>query len=131
MWRRFGHIQGHRHVYSRGSSLSKGLLVLSRTVRLVALSLPVLLACVLAVAGGWRIHDGQVERVSHETTTAAPPVVPTPSSGVPTDQVTLVHHLSPSVPWPVWLGLIVLCLLPAVASMLAWSGSRRDRPSVL
>jgi hypothetical protein len=125
MWRRFGHMQGHRHVYSWSSPLSKGSLVLARTVRLVALALPVLLAVVLVSTGGWRVHHGQVERVGQSATSAAPALVPTGSTAAPIDQMTLVHHLSPSVPWPVWAGLIVLCLLPAVASMLAWSGSRR------
>jgi hypothetical protein len=98
--------------------------VLSRTVRLVALALPILLAVVLVSTGGWRVHHGQVERVSQSATSAAPALVPT-GSAAPTDQMTLVHRLSPSVPWPVWASLILLCLLPAVASMLAWSGSRR------
>jgi hypothetical protein len=84
---------------------------------------------VLAFAGGWRIHDGRVERVSHDATSAAAPIVQTRSSPAPADQVTFVHHLSPSIPWPAWTGLVLLCLLPAVASMLAWSGSRRGRDS--
>ncbi len=99
--------------------------MLSRTARLVALALPILLAVVLVSAGGWRVHHGQVERVSQDGNSAAPALVPTGSSAPPTDQMTLVHHLSPSVPWPVWASLVLLCLLPAVASMLAWSGSRR------
>jgi hypothetical protein len=109
------------------ASQSKGRLVTSRIARTVALSLPVLLCCVLAAAGGWRIHDGRVERVDHSTSTMAAPVTTPQPTSVPTDQVTIVRHLSPSVPWPAWAGLILLCLLPAVASMLAWSGSRRGR----
>ena len=99
-----------------------------RIARLVALSLPVLLACVLVFAGGWRVHDGRVERVSSTTAPVAAPTVSHPS-GDPTDQMTFVHHLSPSIPWPAWLGLIVLCFLPAVASMVAWSDARRTRGS--
>jgi drug/metabolite transporter (DMT)-like permease len=101
--------------------------VLSRTSRPVALALPVLLACILLCAGGWRVHDGRVERVSSTTVPVAAPTVSQPSG--PTDQATFLHHLSPSIPWPAWVGLIVLCLLPAVASMVAWSGARRDRSS--
>jgi hypothetical protein len=100
-----------------------------RISRILALSLPVLLVCVLALAGGWRVHDGRVERVSHDATSAAAPIGEPHPGAAPTDQVTFVHHLSPSIPWPAWAGLIVLCLLPAVASMLAWSGSRRGRDS--
>jgi hypothetical protein len=100
---------------------------MSRLLRIVALSLPVLLLCVLAATGGWQLHDGRVERVSHASTTAAAPVVQTRSSPAPADEVTFVHHLSPSVPWPAWAGLIVLCMLPAMASVLAWSGARRGR----
>jgi drug/metabolite transporter (DMT)-like permease len=101
--------------------------VTSRIARTAALSLPVLLFCVLAFSGGWRIHDGRVERVGPASTTAAAPVVASPPTSVSTDQVTIVRHLSTSVPWPAWASLILLCLLPAVASMLAWSGSRRGR----
>jgi hypothetical protein len=102
--------------------------VLSRIARLVALALPLLLACVLVVAGDWRIHDGRVERVSQTTVPAAAPVVAQPTGTA--DQTTFVHHLSPSIPWPAWVGLVVLCILPAVASLVAWSGSRRGRESV-
>ncbi len=100
----------------------------SRFARLVALALPVLLACILLTTGGWRVHDGRVERVS-TTVPVAAPTVSQPSG--PTDQTTFLHHLSPSIPWPVWVGLILLCVLPAVASMVAWSGTRRDRSSAL
>jgi hypothetical protein len=102
---------------------------MSRIARILALSLPVLLVCVLVLAGGWRLRDGRVERVSHDATRAAGPIADSHPSTAPVDQVTFVHHLSPSIPWPAWAGLIVLCLLPAVASMLAWSGSRRGRDS--
>jgi hypothetical protein len=101
--------------------------VLSRIARLVALSLPVLLVCVLVSAGGWRIHDGRVERVSHTTPVVAAPASAPASSGLPGDEASFVHQLSPSVPWPAWAGLIVLCLLPAVGSMAAWSTARRSR----
>lgn len=100
---------------------------MSRFSRILALALPVMLVCVLAFAGGWRVHDGRVERVSHDATTAAAPIVESHPSAAPADQMTFVHHLSPSIPWPAWAGLIVLCMLPAVASMLSWSGSRRGR----
>jgi hypothetical protein len=104
--------------------------VFSRIVRWVAVSLPVILACVLVSAGGWRIHDGRVERVSNTSASvAAPPVVVPQQSTDPTEQVTFVQHLSPSIPWPVWVALMVLCILPAVASMVAWSGSRPSRSS--
>jgi hypothetical protein len=105
---------------------SKGRLVLSRIARLVALALPLVLACVLISAGDWHIHDGRVERVS---STVAPVSAPTvsPESADPTARTTLIHQLSPSIPWPAWVGLIVLCLLPAVASMVAWSDARRTR----
>ncbi len=99
----------------------------SRVARTVALSLPVLLFCVLAIGGGWRIHDGRVERVGHASATAAAPAVASQPTSVTPDQATIIRHLSPSVPWPAWAGLILLCLLPAVASTLAWSGSRRGR----
>jgi hypothetical protein len=92
----------------------------------VALSLPVLLACVLASTGGWRIHDGRVERVGHSSSAAATSVA-APPSPAPVDGSHLVHSLSPSVPWPAWAGLIVLCLLPAAGAMTAWSGTRRRR----
>ncbi len=100
----------------------------TRIARLMALCLPVLLACILVSAGGWRIHDGRVERVSHAAPVASAAPVDLPSaSGLPGDQASFVHQLSPAVPWPVWVGLIVLCFLPAVASVAAWSGSRRGR----
>jgi hypothetical protein len=107
--------------------------VTSRIFRIVALSLPVLLVCVLASTGGWRVHHGRVERVTQASTSAAPVVSNQPAwqqsqaSPAPVDQMTFVRHLSPSVPLPAWAGLIVLCLLPAVASLLAWSGARRGR----
>jgi hypothetical protein len=94
--------------------------VTSRNVRIVAVALPALLVCVLVVSGGWRIHGGLVERVGH---------VPAGASTPATDETSFVRHLSPSVPWPAWAGLVVLCLLPAVASMTAWSGARRARDS--
>src|SRR5215216_5379894 len=97
-----------------GSVPWKGRTVTSRITRLVALSLPVLLACVLASTGGWRIHDGHVERVGQVSTSAVAPVVAADPSTAPGDEVTLFSHLSPSVPWPAWAGLIVLCLLPGV-----------------
>jgi hypothetical protein len=101
--------------------------VTARITRLVALSLPVLFVCVLASTGGWRVHDGRVERVGTVSTTTAAPVVAPARSAAPADELTLVQHLSPSVPWPAWAGLIVLCLLPGVASVAAWSGARRGR----
>jgi hypothetical protein len=95
---------------------------------MLALALPALLVCILVSAGGWRIHDGRVERVSHSTASPPVPVVPTTGNVPPNDnEITFVHHLSPSVPWPAWVGLILLCVLPAVASMLAWSAARRSR----
>jgi hypothetical protein len=99
--------------------------VLSRLARIVALSLPLLLVAVIVSAGHWRIHDGRVERVIHvaDVTPAAVPAQTAP----PVDQTTFLHHLSPSVPWQVWAALVLLCLLPAVASMRAWSGARRAR----
>jgi hypothetical protein len=100
--------------------------VLSRSARLAALALPLLLACVLIVAGDWRIHDGRVERMGSSPAPVAAPALPQHGAA---DQVTLVHQLSPSVPWPAWAGLVVLCLLPAVASLVAWSGARRGRES--
>jgi hypothetical protein len=102
---------------------------MSRITRILSLALPVMLVCVLAFAGGWRVHDGRVERVSQDATSAAAPIVESPPSAAPADQMTFVHHLSPSIPWPVWAALILLCLLPAVASMLTWSGSHRGRES--
>ena len=73
---------------------------MSRIVRVVALALPLLLACIIVSAGHWRIHDGQVERVSH---VAAPTPVTVPDqAAAQTDQSVFLHHLSPSVPWPVW-----------------------------
>ncbi len=103
---------------------------MSRIARITALALPVLLVSILLTSGGWRVHDGRVERVGHAATAvpAAPVPAPLPSSGV-TDPAALARHLSPSVPWPVWAGLIVLCLLPAVGSLAAWSGARRRRDS--
>jgi len=106
--------------------------VTSRIIRIVALAIPFLLVCVLAATGGWRIHDGRVERVSQDPTSSAAPVVtarPDGHSPGTIDEVTFVHHLSPSIPWPAWAGLVVLCVLPAIASLLAWSGSRRGRDS--
>ena len=98
----------------------------SRIARIMALSLPVLLICVLASTGGWRIHDGRVERVGHASA-AAPAPQAVRASPAPVDGAHLVHSLSPSVPWPAWAGLIVLCLLPAAGAMTAWSGTRRRR----
>ncbi len=100
-----------------------------RTARIVALALPVLLLCLLVVAGGWRFHDGRVERVGHDSTAVAAPVAsPQPASTAPpAEQVTFIRHLTPSVPWPACAGLVALCVLPAVASMMAWSGARRSR----
>jgi hypothetical protein len=103
--------------------------VTPRTARIVALSLPVLLVCVLASTGGWRIHGGRVERIGHVSAAAPAPVAAPAPSTAPVDEAGLVRHLSPSVPWPAWAGLIVLCLLPAVGAVLAWSGTRRQRPS--
>jgi hypothetical protein len=107
--------------------------VTSRNVRIVAVALPALLVCVLVVSGGWRIHGGLVERVGHVPAGASTPAVPGAASPVvatpATDETSFVRHLSPSVPWPAWAGLVVLCLLPAVASMTAWSGARRARDS--
>ena len=102
---------------------------MSRITRILSLALPVMLVCVLAFAGGWRVHDGRVERVSQDATSAAAPIVESHPVAAPADQVTFVHHLSPSIPWPAWAALILLCLLPAVASMLSWSGSHRGRES--
>jgi hypothetical protein len=102
--------------------------VTSRIARIVALSIPLLLVCVLASTGGWRIHDGRIERVGHVSTVAAAPVTPR-ETPAPADPGTFVHHLSPSVPWPAGAALIVLCILPAMASTLAWSGARRRRDS--
>jgi hypothetical protein len=131
MWRRFGADAADRRVYSWGPSPAKGRIVLSRIARLVAVSLPVVLLGILVFAGGWRIHDGQVERVSQTSASvAAPvevPVVVPEQSTEPTTQVAFVHHLSPSIPWPVWVALMVLCILPAVASIVAWSSSRPSR----
>jgi hypothetical protein len=99
-----------------------------KTARLAAFALPALLVAVLVVSGGWRVHDGNVERVSHVSAAAAAVTSVVPQSGTPTPaRLTFVHHLSPSIPWPAWAGLVVLCMLPAVGSMLAWSGSRRGR----
>ena len=116
-----------------GSLSLKGRIVFSRLARLVGVSLPVILVGVLIFAGGWRIHDGRVERVSQTSASAAAPVevpvvVPQQSTD-PTAQVAFVHHLSPSIPWPVWVALMVLCILPAVASIVAWSSSRPSRDS--
>jgi hypothetical protein len=70
-----------------------------RIARIVALALPVLLVCVLATTGGWRIHDGRVERVGQAaTSTRARLAAPAASPGA-TDEVTFVRHLSFSVPW--------------------------------
>jgi hypothetical protein len=102
---------------------------MSRIARIAALALPVLLVCVLATTGAWRVHDGRVERVGQATTPAAaslPAPAPAPGS---TDQVAFVDHLSFSVPWEAWAGLIVLCILPAVGSLAAWSGTRRRHDS--
>ena len=116
------------------ASLSlKGRIVFSRIARLVAVSLPVILVGVLVFAGGWRIHDGRVERVSQPSASVAAPVevpvaVPQQTTD-PTAQAAFVHHLSPSIPWPVWVALMVLCILPAVASIVAWSSSRPSRDS--
>lgn len=96
-----------------------------KTARLTALALPLLLAGFLAFSGGWRVHDGNVERVSHVSASVAPTAPVVPQSSPLAEQQTFVHHLSPSVPWPAGAGLVVLCLLPAVGSVLAWSGSRR------
>jgi hypothetical protein len=131
MWRLFGAVAAYRRVYSWGPSPMKGRIVFSRLARLVAVSLPVILVGVLVFAGGWRIHDGRVERVSQTSASVAGPVeVPVgvpEQSAEPTTQVAFVHHLSPSIPWPVWVALMVLCILPAVASIVAWSSSRPSR----
>ena len=137
MWRRFGAVAADRPVYSGGHPSLEGHLVFSRIARLVAVSLPAILVGVLVFAGGWRIHDGHVERVSQTAASVAAPVevpveVPAevPQEGtVPTTQVAFVHHLSPSIPWPMWVALMVLCILPAVASIVAWSNSRPTRDS--
>ena len=100
----------------------------SRIARIVALSIPLLLVCVLASTGGWRIHDGRLERVGRVSTASVAPVVAR-ENPAPTDPATFVQHLSPSVPWPAGAALIVLCILPAMASTLAWSGARRRRDS--
>jgi hypothetical protein len=101
--------------------------VTARIARLVALSLPVLLVCVLASTGGWRVHDGRVERVGPVSASMPAPPVVSPRVAPRTDEVTFVDHLSPSVPWEAWAGLVVLCLLPGAASLVAWSGGRRRR----
>jgi len=93
----------------------------------VALALPVLLVCVLASTGGWQIRHGRVERVATPPTVSAAPAATTTPQAPPVDQVSFARHLSPSVPWPAWAGLVLLCLLPATASMLAWQGTRRAR----
>jgi hypothetical protein len=108
-------------------------IVTPRTYRIVALSLPLLVLVVLVATGGWRIHDARVERVSHSTPAAQPApasVQPgvTATSVVPqADRSAFVRHLSPSVPWPAWAGLIALCILPAMASMLVRNNGRRRR----
>ena len=98
----------------------------SRIARTTALLLPVLLVGVLASTGGWRIHDGRVERVAHVAAATATPVPAAAPASAPVGGAALARDLSPSVPWPAWAGLILLCLLPAMASMRAWSGTRRD-----
>jgi hypothetical protein len=129
MWRLFGRADHLRDLYCWERLLSEGPPVVSRIARIVALALPVLLVCILVTSGGWRVHDGRVERVGHVTTAAPPPASAAVPDGGPIDGSTFAHHLSPSVPWPAWVGLIVLCLLPAVGSMAAWSGARRRRDS--
>jgi hypothetical protein len=91
----------------------------------VALSLPLVLACVIAVAG-LRVHDGRVERSVHVSAAVATPAsaATSPADGSTVGQV-FRQHLTMSVPWPAFAALLVLCMLPAVASLLAWSGSRR------
>jgi hypothetical protein len=102
--------------------------VTPRIARIVALSLPLLLVCVLASTGGWRIDGGRVERVGHAS--AVPATVPAPQPGTSSvDEAAFARRLSPSVPWPAWAGLAMLCILPALGSMLAWSGTRRRRDS--
>jgi hypothetical protein len=107
-----------------------------RTYRIAALSLPLLVLVVLASTGGWRIHDSRVERISHPTVRVAQapgaaqvrlPVDPRGSAVSSGDRSAFVHHLSPSVPWPAWAGLLSLCLLPAAASILVRSDGRRRR----
>jgi hypothetical protein len=127
MWRRFGRARVRDSRLLLGTSPSEGH-PLSRTARIAALALPVLLVGILVTSGGWRVHDGRVERVGHTTTAQAPVAGPLPASG-PTDAKSFARHLSPSVPWPVWAGLILLCVLPAVGSVAAWSGARRRRDS--
>jgi hypothetical protein len=84
-------------------------------------------ACILVSTRGWQIHDGRIERVHQAESTVAAPVMTPDHPAAPDVEATFVHHLSPSVPWPAWAGLIVLCILPAVGSVLSWSGSRRGR----
>ena len=108
-------------------------IVTPRTYRIVALSLPFLVLVVLVSTGGWRIHDARVERVSHSTPAAQPaPATVQPGVAATTvvpqaDRSAFVRHLSPSVPWPAWAGLIALCVLPAMASMLVRTNGRRRR----
>jgi hypothetical protein len=37
----------------------------------------------------------------------------------------LAAQLSMSVPWPVWVALGALCVLPALLTLLTWSASHR------
>ena len=103
--------------------------MLSRIARIVALSLPLLLACALASAGGLRLHDGRVERAAHSSSAAPAPVTAPETDTGSTDQAAFTRQLNPSVPLPAMAALIVLCILPAMATVVAWSGSRRGRES--
>jgi hypothetical protein len=109
---------------------------MSRFTRILALSLPFAVAAVLACTlGGWRVHDGQIQRVDQVSEPVAQVPAPTRSQPQPQPQAgsgtvteaTFVRQLSPSVPWEVWAGLLLLCVLPAVGSVMAWSGSRRTQ----
>jgi hypothetical protein len=42
------------------------------------------------------------------------------------DSSGLAARLDLSVPWPVWVVLGTLCVLPALLSILAWSASHRQ-----